>query len=96
MILKGSDPNMLHTKIYDAWGCEIDLPIKQYDTETEEAVIFIPVKSGKSLVSTVARTPKKDIKHGDGWECQVATAKIKIPGSYAEIKGVKIKKDKKS
>ena len=98
MIIKANTPDGAKSKIFDSHGMEITAPVKQFDTESYTLTIYIPTIGE----AKVARTPKKPRssgrykdEHGNlimdkGWECEVITADIVIPGSYAEIDGKKV------
>lgn len=88
MILKGTDPQMVNAKIYDAHDQEIALFVKEYNTETQEITFYVPTKTEGSLVS-IART-KTPTHHGLGWEGRVIEATIKVEGSYATVNGKRV------
>ncbi len=92
-------------KVYDGWGLEVNLWISEYNTETKEATFYIPVKKQADADPSVARTAKKyndvqalqddkdgkpQIENHKEWECDVITATVTIPDSYAEIDGERV------
>lgn len=89
MIINSDHPDFGNMVLKDAHGAKIKLLVKSYNTETEEAEIYIPVEPNpdqeSELQAGVARTPKEPTE-GNGWKCEIVTAKVKIPGSYVEMR----------
>ena len=85
MIINARTADGVKTKIYNADGTRIALPIKEYNTETQEAVVFELDENGK-----VKCTPwVKDEKSGKMTR-ELITKTVKLQGSYAEIDGKRV------
>ena len=86
MIIESNSEKGARTKVFDAHGMEITLLVKSYNTATQVMTIYIPGED-----SHVARTPKKPlVDGGNGWTCDIITADVFVPGSYAEINGQRV------
>ena len=83
MIIEARSPEGVKTKIYDKDGVRIELPIKEYNTETQEAVVY--EYDEKGLLKTT-----EWVQDGEGMRRQIITKTIKLEGSYAEIDGKRV------
>jgi hypothetical protein len=71
------------TKIFLADGSLCQLPIKEYNTETQEAVVYEIDEQGK-----VKTTPW--VQDGKQMTRTILTTVVKLEGSYAEIDGERV------
>lgn len=89
MIIDSNHPDFGKMELVDAHEAKIKLLVKSFNTETEEAEIYIPVEpqlnQEPELQASVARTPKEPTE-GNGWKCEIITAKVKIPGAKLQIR----------
>ena len=83
MIIHANTPEGAKAKIYNADGSEVQLPIKSYDTETQEVVHYEFDENGKIKMHEWKQNGK--VMSRD----PVLTI-TKIEGSYATIDGERV------
>lgn len=85
MIISAATPEGSRAKIYNADGTMYHLPIKEYNTETQEATVYELDEQGR-----VQCTPWVHDESKKQMVREVITKKVKLDGSYAEIDGVRV------
>ena len=80
MIIQSNTSEGAKTKIYLANGMLCRLPIKEYNTETQEAVVYELDEQGG-----VKTTPWEQSPDVQGMMRSILTKTVKLEGSYAEI-----------
>lgn len=83
MIINASTEDGAKAKIYNADGTEVQLPIKSYNTETQEVTHYEYDENGKIKMSEWKPSNK-------GFVRDPVLKVTKLPGSYATIDGVKV------
>lgn len=73
-------------KLYDAQGVEITTCFR-YNTKTREAELYLTGKKTSTVKHTILTKKKKTSKPGQHFS--VLKIKVKIPGSYIVVDGVK-------
>ena len=85
MIIQSNTPEGSNAKIYLGDGTICRLPLKEYNTETQEAVIYERDALGK-----IKCTPWEKSPDGKGMMRSIITKTVKLEGSYAEIDGKRV------
>lgn len=88
MIITSNSEQGAKAKIFLADGSMCHLPIKEYNTITQEAVVFELDETGK-----VKTTPWVKREDGKGMERSIITKTVKLEGSYAEIDGKRVENE---
>lgn len=86
MIINASTEDGAKAKIYNADGTEVQLPIKSYNTETQEVTHYEYDENGKIKMSEW----KPSGKEGRLFSRDPVLTVVKLPGSYATIDGKKV------
>jgi hypothetical protein len=85
MIIQSNTPEGAKAKIYLADGRQCHLPIKEYNTETKEAVVYELDAQGKVKTTDWEKSPD-----GKGMMRSILTKTMKLEDSYAEIDGKRV------
>lgn len=83
MIIEANTEDGQNTKVYDQDGKQLELPIKSYNTETQEAVLYELDEKGKVKMTEWSQDGKKMTR-------QPMIKLVKLEGSYAEINGKRV------
>lgn len=86
MIIVANSEQGQKTKVFLEDGTECRLPIKEYNTITQEAVVYELDEKGK-----VKTTPWK--QEGKQMTRTILTKVVKLEGSYAEIDGKRVENE---
>ena len=79
MIISARSPEGAKTIVYNADGTRCVLPIAEYNTETQEAVVYELDENGKVKKSE----PVQDPENPNRMITPVVTKTVKLEGSYA-------------
>lgn len=83
MIIQANTLQGQKTKVYNQDGTEITLPIKSYNTETQEAEVYELDENGRVKTTEWVMTDKSGRR-------QLLINTVKLEGSYAEIDGKRV------
>lgn len=83
MIIEANTAEGAKTRVFDKDGNPLNLPIKTYNTETQEAVVYELDENGR------VKTTEWTIE-GKSGKRETVTKTVKLEGSYAEIDGKRV------